>query len=55
MKTLFLIMITFFMVSRVFAAELLYDVYRIQKFTTFELGEDRKFLIYNNESMVPII
>ncbi len=40
------------MVSRVFSAELLYDVYGIQKFTTFELGEDRKFLTYENESIV---
>ena len=52
MNTLFKIIITFFIVSRVFAAELLYDVYGIQKFTTFELGENRKFLTYNNESIV---
>ena len=52
MITLFKIIIAFFMVSRVFAAELLYDVYGIQKFTTFELGENRKFLTYNNESIV---
>ena len=52
MKTLLKITITFFIMSRVFAAELLYDVYGIQKFTSFELGENRKFLTYNNESIV---
>jgi len=52
MITLLKIIIAFFMVSRVFSAELLYDVYGIQKFTTFELGENRKFLTYNNESIV---
>ena len=52
MMTLLKIIIAFFMVSRVFSAELLYDVYGIQKFTTFELGENRKFLTYNNESIV---
>ena len=48
MKTLLKITITFFIMSRVFAAELLYDVYGIQKFTSFELGENRKFLTYNS-------
>ncbi len=51
MKTLFKIIITFFIINRVVAAELLYDVYGIQKFTSFELGENRKFLTYNNESL----
>ena len=41
MKIFFKIIIAFFMASRVFAAELLYDVYGIQKFTSFELGENR--------------
>ena len=52
MRLLFKIIIFFLVTGKVFTAELLYDVYGIQKFTTFELGDERKFLTYNNESIV---
>ena len=52
MQLLIKIMIIFSITSKVFTAELIYDVYGIQKITTFEIGDNRKFLTYNNESIV---
>ena len=47
-----LVYLIFLLTLNIKSAELLYDVYGIQKFTSFELGENRKFLTYNNESIV---
>jgi hypothetical protein len=52
MKILIKVIIIFLITSKVFTAELIYDVYGIQKFTTFEIGDNRQFLTYNNESIV---
>ena len=49
---IYISLIIILLIFKAKSAELLYDVYGIHKFTTFELGEDRKFLTYNNESIV---
>ena len=51
MKTLFKIIITFFLVSKVFAAELKMDAYGKSKTKVYTLSKDRIFLTYFSESV----
>ena len=51
MKTLFKIIIAFFLVSKVFAAELKMDAYGKSKTKVYTLSKDRIFLTYYSESV----
>ena len=52
MKFILYTILSFIYAHKIFSAELIYDVYGIQEFEVFELGKERKFLTYDNESIV---